>query len=50
MVEATIILLGITDPMTDPDPEIEASPGTEITTALDTTDPGAEVSPVIDTK
>jgi len=46
VVEATIILLGITDP----DPEIEASPVTEITTALDTTDSGAEVSPVIDTE
>jgi len=50
VVEATIILLGITDPMTDPDPEIEASPVTEITTALDTTDPGAEVNLVIDTE
>ena len=48
MVEATIILLGITDPLTNPDPEIEASPGIEIITALDTTNPEAEVSPVID--
>ena len=50
VVEATIILLGITDPMTDPDSEIEASPRTEIIIALDTTNPGAEVSPVIDTE
>jgi hypothetical protein len=38
----------IIDPMTDPDPETEANPGIEIITALDITDPEAEVNHVID--
>jgi hypothetical protein len=48
--EVITIPLGIIDPMTDPDPEIEANPEIEITTALDIIDPGAEVNPMIDTE
>ena len=49
-VEVIIILLEITNPMIDPDPETEADPETIIMTTLDMINPEAEVNHVIDTE